>query len=126
MDWRDRIVIEQVIDDKYWDDIIKSRLETGDFYNIKILIKEERNMDAYKEFLAELESEMAALKSTDVNAVVDEKVAEYREKVIAEETAKKEKAVYEKQIEIDAIKRLIAKVEAPVEVATTESCEEGE
>lgn len=124
MDWRNLTVIEKRIDDKYWDDIIKGHLGTGGFYNIKILIKEDKHMDAYKEYLAELQSEMATLKSADIDVVVDAKVDAYREQVRAEEIAKKDKAIFVKQIEIDAIKRLIAKVEPSVEIE--ENVEEGE
>ena len=123
MDWS-YIVECSMTDEKYWCDIIKSRLSTGDFYNIKFLIKEDRNMNAYEEYLAELVSEMSQIQAIDINAAVEEKVASYRAQITAEETAKKEKAAYEKQIEIDAVKRLISKVQATLE--EDESNVEGE
>ena len=123
MDWS-YIVECSMTDEKYWCDIIKSRLATDDFYNIKFLIKEDRNMNAYEEYLAELVSEMSQIQAIDINAAVEEKVASYRAQITAEETAKKEKAAYEKQIEIDAVKRLISKVQATLE--EDESNVEGE
>ncbi len=81
-------------------------------------------MNAYEEYLAELVSEMSQIQAIDINAAVEEKVASYRAQITAEETAKKEKAAYEKQIEIDAVKRLISKVQATLE--EDESNVEGE
>lgn len=81
-------------------------------------------MNAYEEYLAELVSEMSQIQAIDINAAVEEKVASYRAQITAEETAKKEKAAYEKQIEIDAVKRLISKVQSTLE--EDESNVEGE
>jgi len=125
MDWRDWVVIERKADDKISDGIIRLRsmIERG-FYNIKILKKEDRTMQAYLEFLAELQNEMATLKATNVNDIVDKRVEEFRAKAEAEELAKLEAAKVRKQIEIDTVNKLIDKVRVDAEAANVESTDE--
>lgn len=120
MDWRSWVVIEKRIDDEYWDDIIKSRSEEGGFYNIKIFKKEDKFMQAYLEFLAELQNEMNAIQSANIEEIVDRKTAEYREQVKAEELDKQASAKAAKQAEIDAVNRIIDRLRAKAEAANAE------
>ena len=124
MDWRNWIVIERQIDDKYWNDIIKSRLETGDFYNIKILKKEENQMQDYLDFKALLEKEMSDIQNIDIDEIVNKRVEDFKTQVVTEELANKDAAIAKKQAEIDAIDRIIARFQP--ESATEEKQEEEE
>lgn len=81
-------------------------------------------MQAYLEFLAELQNEMATLKATNVEDTVDKRVEEFRAKAEAEELAKLEAAKVRKQIEIDTVNKLIDKVRAEAEAAKVESTDE--
>lgn len=125
MDWRDWIVIERKADDKISDGIIKLRsmAERG-FYNIKILKKEEKTMQTYLDFLAELQEQMKSLQTADIKAIVDKKVEEYRVQVENDELSKQKAAIERKQIEIDTINKFIDRERAKAEVSATCDVEE--
>lgn len=122
MDWRDLIVFEQITDELYWVDIIKSHFKRDGFYNIKILKKEDEAMfQNYLDFLAELQNEMHAIQTTDIETIVDRRVAEFREKARAEENTKKAEAEAKKQAEIDAVNRIIDRLRASAESVSEET-----
>lgn len=120
MDWRSWVVIEKRIDDEYWNDIIKSRSIEGGFYNIKIFKKEDRFMQAYLEFLAELQNEMNTIQSANIEEIVDRRVAEFRERVRAEELEKQASEKSAKQAEIDAVNRIIDRLRVKAEAENAE------
>lgn len=116
MDWRDWIVFEQITTEPYWLDIIQGHVVSYGFYNIKILKKEGKYMQAYLDFLAMLQGEYATLETTDINALVEKRVAKFRIEVTAEEETKLATAKANKQAEIDAVNRIIERLqEATVE-----------
>lgn len=112
-----------LLDNELWSSIVCRARERGRFFNTKYIIKEGINMVAeYKEFLAELENELAQLQNVSIENAVEARMAELREQVVAEETKKKEDAIYEKQLEIEATKRIIARLEvATLEVVQDEN-----
>ncbi len=77
-------------------------------------------VEEYKMFLEELENELVELQNISIDATVENRMAEIYEQVVAEETKKKENAIAEKQLEIEATKRIIARLE----VATLEVVQE--
>ena len=115
----------RMLDDELWSSIAGRSRERGRFFNKKFLIKEDTNMVAeYKEFLAELQNELAELESVSIDAAVEQRVAEIREQIVAEETKKKNDAIAEKQLEIKATENIIARLEvATLEVAKNENVE---
>lgn len=121
MDWRDWIVFERITTDPYWVDIMKGHVDSCGFYNIKILKKEDKFMQAYLDFLAELQNEMYAIQNADIETIVDRRVAEFREQVRAEESSKKAEAEAKKQAEIDAVNRIIDRLRASVESVSEET-----
>lgn len=125
MDWRDYVVFEKMIEDKYWNDIIKlrSKDERG-FYNINFLKKEDEYMQAYLDFLSTLQDEYVKLEATDVKALVDARVAEFRIQATDEENKKLATAKANKQAEIDAMNRIIErKRKEAEESAVADTCE---
>ena len=112
----------QILDDELWSSIISRARERGRFFNKKYIIKEGVNMvEEYKEFLAELENELVELQNVSIDTAVENRMAEIHEQVVAEETKKKENAIAEKQLEIEATKRIIARLEvATLEVVQDE------
>lgn len=115
----------RMLDDELWSSIAGRSRERGRLFNKKFLIKEDTNMVAeYKEFLAELQNELAELESVSIDAAVEQRVAEIREQIVAEETKKKNDAIAEKQLEIKATENIIARLEvATLEVAENENVE---
>lgn len=77
-------------------------------------------VEEYKKLLAELENELVELQNISIDAAVENRMAEIYEQVFAEETKKKENAIAEKQLEIEATKRIIARLE----VATLEDAQD--
>lgn len=77
-------------------------------------------VEEYKKFLAELENELVELQNISIDTAVENRMAEIYEQVFAEETKKKENAIAEKQLEIEATKRIIARLE----VATLEDAQD--
>ena len=78
-------------------------------------------VEEYKEFLAELENELVELQNVSIDTAVENRMAEIHEQIVAEETKKKENAIAEKQLEIEATKRIIARLEvATLEVVQDE------
>lgn len=78
-------------------------------------------MQAYLDFLAELQNEMYAIQNADIETIVDRRVAEFREQVRAEESSKKAEAEAKKQAEIDAVNRIIDRLRASVESVSEET-----
>ena len=115
----------RMLDDELWSSIAGRSRERGRFFNKKFLIKEDTNMVAeYKEFLAELQNELSELENVSIDAAVEQRMAEIREQIVAEETKKKNDAIAEKQLEIKATENIIARLEvATLEVVENENVE---
>lgn len=106
--------------------IISHSIKSG-FYNIKIKIKEGYFMvESYRTFLAELQEEMNTIQNIDVSAEVTKKLNEIKEQIEDDEYAKKEKAIIDKQLEIDATTRIIERLEHEAIELTTDSENEQE
>lgn len=72
-------------------------------------------MEELKIAKAELEAELLNAQSLDTTAEIERKVAEYKAEIEAQAEADKQSIVDEKQADINAIDRIIARVEAKAE-----------
>lgn len=72
-------------------------------------------MEELKIAKAELEAELLNAQSLDITAEIERKVAEYKAEIEAQAEADKQSLVAEKQADLNALDRIIARVEAKAE-----------
>lgn len=72
-------------------------------------------MEELKIAKAELEAELLNAQSLDITAEIERKVAEYKAEIEAQAEAEKQRLVAEKQADLNALDRIIARIEAKAE-----------
>lgn len=72
-------------------------------------------MEELKIARAELEAELLNAQSLDFTAEIERKVAEYKAEIEAQAEAEKQSLVAEKQADLNALDRIIARIEAKAE-----------
>ena len=72
-------------------------------------------MEELKIARAELEAELLNAQSLDFTAEIERKVAEYKAEIEAQAEADKQRLIAEKQADLNALDRIIARIEAKVE-----------
>jgi hypothetical protein len=72
-------------------------------------------MEELKIARAELEAELLNAQSLDFTAEIERKVAEYKAEIEAQAEAEKQSLIAEKQADLNALDRIIARIEAKAE-----------
>mgnify|MGYP000844870744 FL=1 len=72
-------------------------------------------MEELKIARAELEAELLNAQSLDFTAEIERKVAEYKAEIEAQAEADKQRLIAEKQADLNALDRIIARIEAKAE-----------
>ena len=72
-------------------------------------------MEELKIARAELEAELLNAQSLDFTSEIERKVAEYKAEIEAQAEADKQRLIAEKQADLNALDRIIARIEAKAE-----------
>lgn len=114
----DRPAFVQEISSTLYDDYMLGRIRTPE-YIIEYKKKEENMTNEYIEGFAqrkvELETEKQQLENANLDVIINERFAEVREQIQAEVIAEHKAKIEDKDVEIRAIERLIAREVAKLE-----------